>query len=86
MRQIIYCMLLVVIWLCSMATIIFVLSFGGIWLVLFAGAVFAAISTVALAEEFVEWRSRRKGKAADTLPVQSLPPAVKWIADRRAQR
>ena len=54
MRQIIYCLLLVAVWICSMATVIWVLNFGGMGLVLVAGGTFAAMSTVALAEEFVE--------------------------------
>jgi len=75
MRQIIYCLLLVAVWICSMATVIWVLNFGGMGLVLVAGGTFAAMSTVALAEEFVEWRSRPRGKAKEASPDRrQLPP------------
>jgi len=51
MRQIIYCVLLIAIWLCSTASVICVLNFGGLGLVLIAGACFASFfSSVALAE------------------------------------
>jgi hypothetical protein len=59
MRQIIsviYGVLLIAIWLCVMGIVITVLDSGGPkWLLAAAGFV-AAVSTVALAEEFVEWR------------------------------
>jgi hypothetical protein len=58
MRQIIYCVLLVVMCIGSMAGVIWVLHLGGFKLMLIAGGFIAAVSTVALAEEFVEWRSR----------------------------
>jgi hypothetical protein len=77
MRQIIYCVLLVVVWICSMVGIIWVLNFGGIGWMLIAGGTLAAFSTVALAEEFVEWRSRprRKGQEASPVRKQLRPPA-----------
>jgi len=57
MPQIIYCVSLIAIWLCSTATVICFLNSGGLGLVLIAGAGFAAFfSSVALVEEFVEWR------------------------------
>jgi hypothetical protein len=63
MRQIIsiiFGVLLIAIWLCVMGIVIAVLDSGGPkWLLAAAGFV-AAVSTVALAEEFVEWRSRPK--------------------------
>jgi hypothetical protein len=63
MRQIIsiiYGVLLIAIWLCVMGIVIAVLDSGGpTWLLAAAGFV-AAVSTVALAEELVEWRSRPK--------------------------
>jgi hypothetical protein len=54
------------------------LNFGGFNLMLIAGGCIAAVSTVVLAEEFVEWRSRTKGKASEASPVQRqlLPPAA----------
>jgi NADH:ubiquinone oxidoreductase subunit 6 (subunit J) len=72
MRQVIYCVSLLAIWLCSTATIICLLNFGGLGLVLIAGASFASfVSSVALVEEFVEWRH------TETSPVKRLllPPA-----------
>jgi hypothetical protein len=35
-----------------------------------AGECIAAVSTVVLAEEFVEWRSRTKGKVSEASPVK----------------
>jgi hypothetical protein len=58
MRQIISSVLLVTMCIGSMASVIWVLSFGGFNLMLIAGGCIAAVSTVVLAEEFVEWRSR----------------------------
>jgi hypothetical protein len=77
MRHIISCVLLIAIWLCSMASVIWVLAFGGRGLVLIAGGTIAAVITVTLAEEFVEWRSRPRGKVQEASPVQRqlLPPA-----------
>jgi hypothetical protein len=78
MRQIIYSVLLVAMCIGSMASVIWVLSFGGFNLMLIAGGCIAAVSTVVLAEEFVEWRSRTKGKVSEASPVQRqlLPPAA----------
>jgi hypothetical protein len=73
MGQVIYCVSLIAIWLCSTATIICFLNFGGLGLVLIAGACFASFfSSVALVEEFVEWR-----RQTETSPVERLllPPA-----------
>jgi hypothetical protein len=78
MRQIIsiiYGMLLIAIWICVMGIVIAVLDSGGPKWLLVAGGFVAAVSTLALVEEFVEWRSRPKGKAVDTLPMQLVPPA-----------
>ena len=73
MRQIIYCVLLIAIWLCSTASVICVLNFGGLGLVLIAGACFASVfSSVALAKEFVEWRHHTEASPVKRL---LLPPA-----------
>jgi hypothetical protein len=57
MLRIIYCLLLLVISICSRATVIWLLSFIGLLLV--AGACFVAFaSSVTLAEELVEWPQR----------------------------
>jgi hypothetical protein len=75
MRQIIYCVLLIAIWLCSTASAICVLNFGGLGLVLIAGACFASfVSSVALAEEFVEWRRHTE---ASPVKRQLLPRLLK---------
>jgi hypothetical protein len=75
MRQIIFSVygaLLIAIWICVMGIVIAVLDSGGPnWLLAAAGFVAATI-TVTLAE----WRSRPKGKAANTVPVQLVPPAA----------
>ena len=73
MQHIIYCVSLIAIWLCSTATIICLLNFGGLGLVLIAGGCFASIvSSAALVEEFVEWR-----RHTEPPPVKRLllPPA-----------
>jgi uncharacterized protein YccT (UPF0319 family) len=71
MLRIIYCLLLLVISISSMATVIWLLSFVGLLLV--AGACFVAFaSSVTLAEELVEWRRRRE---ASPVQRQLLPPA-----------
>jgi hypothetical protein len=76
MRQIIsviYGVLLIAVWLCVMGIVVAVLDSGGPkWLLAAAGFV-AAASTVALAEEFVEWRSRPKAEAS---PVKSIAGAA----------
>jgi hypothetical protein len=73
MRQIIYSVLVVAMCIGSMASVIWVLSFGGFNLMLIAGGCIAAVSTVVLAEEFVEWRSRTRGKVLETSPVKGEP-------------
>jgi hypothetical protein len=70
MRQIISSVLLIAMCTGSMASVIWVLNFGGFNLMLIAGVCIAAVSTVALVEEFVEWRSRTKEKVAEALPVK----------------
>jgi hypothetical protein len=73
MRHIIYCALLIATWICSTASVIWVLNFGGFKWMLIAGACFTSfISSVALAEEFVEWH-----RHSEASPVQGqlLPPA-----------
>jgi hypothetical protein len=70
MLRIIYRLLLLAISVCSMATVIWLLSFMGFELLLFAGGCFIAFtSSLTLAEEFVEWRRRR------ALHGELLPPA-----------
>jgi hypothetical protein len=60
MLRIIYSLLLLVIFLCSAASVIWLLSFVGFELLLLAGVCFIAFtSSVTLAEELVEWRRRR---------------------------
>jgi len=72
MQHIIYCVSLIAIWLCSTATIICFLNFGALGLVLIAGGCFASIvSSVALVEEFVEWRRHTEPPLKRLL----LPPA-----------
>jgi hypothetical protein len=73
MQQVIYCVSLIAIWLCSTATIICFLNFGALGLVLIASAGFPFVfSSVALVEEFVEWR-----RHTEALPLKRLllPPA-----------
>jgi hypothetical protein len=53
-----------------MASVIWVLHFGGFNLMLLAGGCIAAVPTVVLAEEFVEWRSRTRGKVSEASPVK----------------
>jgi NADH:ubiquinone oxidoreductase subunit 6 (subunit J) len=68
MLRIIYSLLLLVISICSMASVIWLLSFMGFELLLLAGACFVAFtSAVTLAEELVEWR-RRKALHGELLP------------------
>jgi hypothetical protein len=56
-----------------MATVVWLLSFVGFELLLFAGVGFIAFtSSVTLAEELVEWRRRRETSA---LHRHLLPPA-----------
>ena len=56
MRQIVTSVLMVAMCVGSMASVIWILSFSGFNLLLLAGECIAAVSTVVLAEEFVEWR------------------------------
>ena len=73
MLRIIYCLLLLAVVMCSMASVIWLLSFIGFELLLFAGVCFIAFtSAVTLAEELVEWRRCREASA---LHRQLLPPA-----------
>jgi len=73
MPQIIYCVSLIAIWLCSTATVMCFLNSGGLGLVLIVGAGFAFFfSSVALVEEFVEWRRRTEASPVKRL---LLPPA-----------
>jgi NADH:ubiquinone oxidoreductase subunit 6 (subunit J) len=68
MLRIIYSLLLLVISICSMASVVWLLSFMGFELLLLAGACFVAFtSAVTLAEELVEWR-RRKALHGELLP------------------
>jgi hypothetical protein len=74
MRQINYGVPPLAICICSMASVIWLLSsFVGFELLLVAGACFVAFtSSVILAEELVEWRRRRE---ASSVQGQLLPPA-----------
>jgi hypothetical protein len=73
MRHIIYCALLIATWIGSTASVIWVLNFGGLKWMLLAGACVASfISSVALAEEFVEWHRHSE---ASPVQRQLLPPA-----------
>jgi hypothetical protein len=63
--------LLIAIWICVMGIVIAVLDSGGPKWLLIVGAFVAAVSTVALVEEFVEWRSG----PASPVQRQLLPPA-----------
>jgi hypothetical protein len=74
MRQIIYGVLPLVISICSMASVIWLLSsFVGLEFLLVAGGCFVAFaSIVTLAEELVEWHRHRE---ASPVQRQLLPPA-----------
>jgi hypothetical protein len=73
MFRIIYCLLLLGISICSMASIIWLLSFVDFELLLVAGGcVVAFASSVTLLEELVEWRRHRE---ASSVQRQLLPPA-----------
>jgi len=64
MLRIIYCLLPLVIWICSMATVIWLLSFVGFELLLVAGGCFVAFaSSVTLAEQLVEWRRHKEASS-----------------------
>ena len=62
MRQIVSSVLMVAMCIGSMASVIWILNFSRFNLMLIAGGCIAAVLAVALAEEFVEWRSRPRGK------------------------
>jgi hypothetical protein len=65
MLRIIYCLLLLAVVMCSMASVIWLLSFIGFELLLFAGVCFIAFtSSVTLAEELIEWRRRREASSS----------------------
>jgi hypothetical protein len=70
MRQIIsiiYGVLLIAIWICVMGIVIAVFDSGGPeWLLAAAGFV-AVVSSVALVEELLEWRTGPKARAPGTL-------------------
>jgi len=69
----IYCLLLLVISICSMASVIWLLSFINFELLLVAGGCFIAFASIAtLAEELVECR---RHKEASSVQGQLLPPA-----------
>jgi NADH:ubiquinone oxidoreductase subunit 6 (subunit J) len=73
MLRIIYSLLLLAISVCSMASVVWLLSFMGFELLLFAGVCFVAFtSIVTLAEELVEWHRHRE---AAPERGQLLPPA-----------
>jgi hypothetical protein len=73
MLRIIYCLLLLVISICSMASVIWLLSFIGFELLLVAGGCFVALASIlTLAEQLVEWR---RHKEASSIQGQLLPPA-----------
>jgi hypothetical protein len=72
MFRIIYCLLLLGISICSMASVMLLLSFAGFELLLVAGRVVAFASSVTLLEELVEWRRHRE---ASSVQRQLLPPA-----------
>ena len=74
MRQIIYGVLPLIISICSMASVIWLLSsFVGFEFLLVAGGCCVAFaSIVALAEELVEWHRHRE---ASPVQRQLLPPA-----------
>jgi hypothetical protein len=70
MRQIIsiiYGVLLIAIWICVMGIVIAVLDSGGPKWLLLAGGFVAVVSTLALVEEFVEWRSGPKAEGQKTI-------------------
>jgi hypothetical protein len=70
MRQIVSSVLMVAMCTGSMAIVIWVLNFGGFNLMLIAGGCIVAASTVALAEAFIEWRSRSRGNVSEASPLK----------------
>jgi hypothetical protein len=70
MLRIIYCLLLLVISICSMASVIWLLSFVGFELLRVAGGCFVAFALIViLAEELVEWR-RHRARSASALSTR----------------
>jgi hypothetical protein len=65
------CILLAVVWLGALPGAIWFLNIGSFTLLLFGGGIIAVATTIALAEEFNEWRRRRRA-----LQGQLLPPAA----------
>jgi len=81
MRHIIYCALLIATWLCSTASVIWVLDFGGLKWMLLAGACFASfVSSVALTAEFTEWRCHSEASPI----VGEGQASVQGLAHRQA--
>jgi len=70
MRKIVTSVLMVAMCIGSMASVVWLLNFGGFNLLLLAGECIAAASTAVLAEEFIEWRSRSRGSVSEALPVK----------------
>jgi len=64
MRQVVSSVLMVAMCIGSMASVICILNFSRFNLVLIAGGCIAAVLAAALADEFVEWRSRPKRKVS----------------------
>jgi ribose/xylose/arabinose/galactoside ABC-type transport system permease subunit len=65
------CILLAVVWFGMLASVIWFLNIGSFTLLLFAGGIIAVATIIALAEEFNEWRRRRRA-----LQRQLLPPVA----------
>jgi hypothetical protein len=73
MFRVIYCLLLLSIWICSTAGVIWLLSYVGFELLLVAGGCLVAFaSSVTLLEQLTEWRRHRE---ASPVQRQLLPPA-----------
>jgi len=74
MHHIIYCALLIATWLCSTASVIWVLNFTGLnWMLVAGGCVASFVSSVALVEELVE--RHHHSEEASSVQRQLLPPA-----------
>ena len=58
MGQILSCLLLAAVWLGSLASAIWFLNIGSYTLMLLGGGIIAVATTIALTEEFNEWRRR----------------------------
>jgi hypothetical protein len=85
MFRIIYCLLLLGISICSMASVVWVLSFLGFELLLVAGGcVIAFASSVTLLEELVEWRrTERHRRCKDNwyrLPLERKRSSIRGLA------